>query len=164
MLTAPLTVLNIRWQSVDYVNSPSHSFKHKVSINILCNTIKGYFFGSQLFLLVDILRTRLCLYCKILYYNKAFLIFQKSYRILLYRYNWFKFYKTEKSDTIWVLTYFDLHVSTLCGKFWSLKIKTRWVITWLLDTVNHWFLISIVTNVVPKVVFLWVYASWNYGN
>jgi hypothetical protein len=36
MLTAPLTVLNIRCPSVVYVNSSSHSFKHKVSISSLC--------------------------------------------------------------------------------------------------------------------------------
>ena len=42
-------------------------------------------------------------------------------------------------------TYLDLHVSTFCVKFWSLKIKTRQAIAWLLDTVNHWFLISMVT-------------------
>jgi hypothetical protein len=31
MLTAPLTVLSIRYPPVDYVNSSSHSIKHKVS-------------------------------------------------------------------------------------------------------------------------------------
>jgi hypothetical protein len=31
MLTAPLTVLNIRYPPVVYVNISSHSFKHKVS-------------------------------------------------------------------------------------------------------------------------------------
>jgi hypothetical protein len=79
-----------------------------------------------------------------------FWFFFKSYRSLLYRYKWFKFYKTEKSDTIWVLTYFDLHVSTFCGNFWSLKMKTRRAITWLMDTVNHWFLISMVTELYLK--------------
>jgi hypothetical protein len=36
MLTVSLTVLNIRFPSVVYVNSPSHSFKHKASISSLC--------------------------------------------------------------------------------------------------------------------------------
>ena len=51
----------------------------------------------------------------------------------------------EITETIWVLTYLDLHVLTFCVKFWSLKMKTRRAIAWLLDTVNHWFLISMVT-------------------
>ena len=38
-----------------------------------------------------------------------------------------------------------------CVKLWSLKMKTRWVITSLsLDTVNHWFLISMVTELYLK--------------
>ena len=43
------------------------------------------------------------------------------------------------------LTYLDLYVSNFCVIFWSLKMKTRRAIAWLLDTVNHWFLISMVT-------------------
>ena len=36
MLTAPLNVLNIRYPPVVYINSPSHSFKHKVTVSSLC--------------------------------------------------------------------------------------------------------------------------------
>jgi hypothetical protein len=42
------------------------------------------------------------------------------------------------------------YVSTFCIKFWSLKMKTRRAITWLLDTVNHWFLISMVIELYLK--------------
>ena len=34
---------------------------------------------------------------------------------------------------------------TDCVEFLSLKMKTRRAIAWLLNTLNHWFLISIVT-------------------
>jgi hypothetical protein len=71
---------------------------------------------------------------------------KKSYRSLLLRNKWFKLYQTEKS----ILTHFDLYVSTFCLKFWSLKMKTRRAITLLLDTVNHWFLISMVTELYLK--------------
>ena len=36
MLAAPLTGLSTRYPSVVYVNSPSHNFKHKMSISNLC--------------------------------------------------------------------------------------------------------------------------------
>ena len=69
---------------------------------------------------------------------RLILNFFKSYRILLLRKYWFKLYQTEKLERIWVLTSLDLHVSTFCVKFWSLKMKPRRAIAWLLDTVNHW--------------------------
>jgi hypothetical protein len=47
MLTAPLTVLNIKCPSVVYVNRSPHSFKHNVSISnltggyIMLKTVRG---------------------------------------------------------------------------------------------------------------------------
>jgi hypothetical protein len=43
MLTAPLTVLNIRCPSVVYVNRPFLHFKHKVSCdeNLMLKTVRG---------------------------------------------------------------------------------------------------------------------------
>ena len=48
------------------------------------------------------------------------------------------------------LNYFDLYVSTFWVKFWSLKMETSRAISLLLDTVNHWFLISMVTELYLK--------------
>jgi hypothetical protein len=41
MLTAPLTVLSIRYPTVVYVNSPSHSFKHKTGGHLMFKTVRG---------------------------------------------------------------------------------------------------------------------------
>jgi hypothetical protein len=40
MLTAPLSVLNIRYQVVVYVNIPSHSFEYKVG-HLMLKTVRG---------------------------------------------------------------------------------------------------------------------------
>jgi hypothetical protein len=41
MLTAPLTVLNMRCPSVVYGNSPSHSFKNNTDGHLMSKAVKG---------------------------------------------------------------------------------------------------------------------------